>query len=691
MKNEFILEIGTEELPAKFILSIENKLTEIFSSILNSYNIKYQNIETFITPNRILVLINNLSEEQNVKTIEIQGPPVNIFYDEKGNITETGNRFLKSKKITLSEIKVKETQKGKYIFIVQKVKPLKTEVLIPEIVKKFISSIPLPKSMRWDNSELIFLRPIRWIGISYKNKPIKFKIGNIITSNSSSGNKFISPKKFKIKSINLFKKELKKNYVIISPNERKNFILKQINKILTKNLKIMEDEDLLNEVSNLVEYPFILLCEFEEKFLNLPEELICTAIKHHQKAFPIYENEKLTNKFIVIINNIPNEIIKKGEERVLKSRLNDAKFFFEQDRKYGRLIDFKEKLKNILFLTDMCSMYEKSLRIENISLKIIENLNLSEENKQKILKCAQICKCDLVTNVVYEFPELQGICGRIYALLDNEDKEVALGIEEHYKPKNIDDVLPKSLPGIFVSIADKIDSIVGCFIKDLKPTGSYDPYQLRRFSLGIINIIIENKLQIRLDNLIEFAFENYKNQNLVNSEKKEDIKKEVLEFFKNRFKTILTEKDILPDEIDSILSVEFYDIYDSYLRVLHLHNYRKDENFKKLLIALKRMANILKEIKIEGEPDESLFKENAEYEIFNHHKKMKESLKNAYNNKDYLLYYKILSGYKNIVDKFFDEVLVMCEDEKLRFNRLKLLNWIVSDFKIIDFSKIVIQ
>lgn len=687
--NEFILEIGTEELPAQFLSQAYPDIKKIFPALLSQNNIEFDGFESYITPCRILIFIKNLNPIQKDIITETQGPPAHIFYDNNGNITETGQKFLKSKNITVNDVYVKETSKGKYVFVIKKIKGRPVKLLLPEIINNFVKSIPLPKSMRWDDSGLEFLRPIRWLVCLYQGKLLKFKIGKIVSSPYSCGHKFIAYNKIKVTTIEKFKKDLEEHYIIISPQERKKIIIKEIEKLLIDKMRIERDEQLLDEVSNMVEYPFVQICEFDKEFLRIPPEIICTAIKHHQRAFPVYINKKLTNKFIVIINNIPNEITKKGNERVLKARLNDAKFFFEEDRKAGNLEKFNQKLKQILFLNDMGTLLDKVERIKNIGLEIANMLNLSQIEKNKIVRCAILSKADLMTSMVYEFPELQGIAGRIYAKLDGEDKEVYMGIEEHYKPRGIEDSLPKIFTGYVLAIADRIDSIVGCFIRGLKPTGSQDPYQVRRASLAVVNILLYYKLHIQIDKLIESAFNNYVLQNLVASKKKEEIKNEVIEFFKNRIKTIFAEKNIKPDEIDAILSAQFYDIYDSYLRVYNLHKFRKNPEFKKLLIALKRMANILKGVSIEGVFMPELIIEEAEQALYEHHKNNREIFKEYAEKKEYNKCYEILSKYKPVVDRFFDEVLVMTDDSKIRNNRLNLLNTIVSDFKsLIDFSKI---
>ncbi len=688
INNEFILEIGTEELPANFIDTALNQIRNIFVKLLENNNIKYNGIEVYIAPCRIIILVENLASKQDDVIKEIQGPPYAVFYNN-GEITEAGKNYLKSKKVQLNNIKVKETNKGKYIFITEKKKGCESKLLLPDIIEQMIKSIPLPKSMRWDNSDNQFLRPIRRISILYQGKKLNFNFGNIHSSDFSFGHKFINNKKFKITSIHQFKEELRKRYVMIDSAERIEHIKNESKKILGNEYKIEDDEKLLKETSNMVEYPFVVLCEFEKEYLKIPAEIVCTSIKHHQKSFPIYKGNRLTNKFIVVVNNFPNEIIKKGNERVLKARLNDAKFFYEEDRKSGNLEKFNDSLNQLLFLNDTGTMLDKVERIKDISVQLAKMLYMDDQKIKNISRTAQLSKADLMTSVVYEFPELQGIAGRIYAELDNEDKDVSKGIEEHYKPKNIDDTIPKSYTGYIVSISDRIDSIVGCFIKGLNPTGSQDQYQVRRNSLAIVNIILKHKLHFSIEKLVRISFDNYSKQNLVDNKEKEKIISEIILFLKNRIKTIFSEKGIATDEIDAILSAQFYDIYDSFLRVSELHRYRKNKEFKLLLIALKRMANILKGINTVNKFEPQLLIEQEEKELYNHHNKNIEVLNKYLEEKNYGAYYSVLSGYKKIVDNFFDKVLVMAEDEKIRNNRLSLLNMIVTDFKqIIDFSKI---
>ncbi len=695
MRKELIIEIGTEELPTNFLKDVNNSLKNIVLDELRKWNIPFQGIETYSTPRRLLIFINDLNEKQNDKKIEKQGPPIKIFYSDIENkkISNAGEKFLKNNNLTLENITIKKTKKGDYIFISKIEKGKQTLTLINDIIINIIKKIHLPKSMRWNSSEFEFIRPIRWLNIKYNNKKVDLKLAGIESISHSYGHRILFNKKIEFNSIIDFKKKLKERYVIFDFKERKEIILSGIKNIIEsisdKNLNIEEDEELIEENANMVEYPFLQLCKFKENFKKIPSEIISTAIKHHQKAFPVFSGKKITNYFIVILNNKPNNNTKKGNERVVNARLNDAKFFFEEDRKKGKLENFNKSLNEILFLKSLGTLQEKVNRIKDISAFLVEKLNIDKKNKNKILRCAHLCKADLMSSIVYEFPELQGKAGKIYAELDEEDPEVAVGIDEHYKPRNAEDTLPESLPGKIVGISDKIDTIAGCFSINLIPTGSLDPYQLRRFSLAIINIILQNKFSLNIKELIIFSLNLYKKNGFINEIKKEKIE-EIFNFIKNRFKSILIEKEFTSDEIESILSTEVADIYDMFLRIKVLHKFREKENFKNLLSALKRMNNILKGIKIEEiNFQENLLIEKEEKELYNHHSNNKIKFFKYLENKNYEQCMEILSTYKERVDNFFDKVLVMDKDEKIRNNRLSLLYDIVNSFKIlIEFSKI---
>ncbi len=688
MNKEFIVEFGIEELPTNFLNYLNKNLESIVETNIKNIDIKFSNIEIYFTPRRILIFVKDLSDFQNDKILEKQGPPTKIFYNaDNKTISKVGEKFLKSNNLTLDDIKKISTKKGDYIFISKKIKGKSTADILPDLIRDIVTSLHLPKSMVWNESLFEFIRPIRYICALYNGNKVEINIAGLSSVDYSIGHRFLSDEKIVIRSIDDFKKDLLNNFVMFDFADRKKNILNGINKILSaegKDFYIKENNELIDINAGMVEYPFVQLCEFQKEFKNLPEDLIATSIIHHQKAFPVYNKEGITNYFIVVLNNEQNENTKKGNERVVNARLNDAKFFFEEDRKKGKLENFVSELEDILFLKSLGSMYDKVKRIKNISEYIAKKFGFT--NVDNIVRTAELCKADLMTNVVYEFPELQGKAGSIYAELDGEDKEVALGIDEHYKPRNADDNLPQTITGKVVGLADKLDTTVGCFGIGLIPTGSSDPYQLRRFSLAIINELLENKLYLDIKDIIKFVIGVYSTKFESNEE---DIINSIIEFIKNRFKTVLIEKGFASDEIDSILTTDFSDIYDSYLRVTALHKFRKFEEFKDLLIALKRMNNILKDIKEFQNFDNTKIKEAAEKDLFLHHKKNEKIFNDYYGKRDYEKCMEVLSGYKSVVDKFFDEVLVMDKEKVIRDNRLALLYMIVNSFKkLIEFSKI---
>lgn len=686
MNNDLIIEIGTEELPNSFLNHIDSSLHNIVTDILKDLRITYKQIEIYYTPRRLLIMVSELADKQEDITTEKQGPPHRLFY-ENDQLTDLGEKFLKAQNIKEKELLIKDTKKGKYIFTVIHEKGRSTKEFLQEILDSVLKQIHLTKTMRWDSSQYEFLRPIRWLVTCYQEKNIDTKIGNVKSSAFSYGHRFLADnKKIKFENITQTKKILTDHHIIYDQNKRKLVIKDNIKKALPKGYSILENEELFKEVTNLVEYPFVQLCEFDKDFLIIPAEFISTAIIHHQRAFPIYHNNKITNKFIVILNTKSNDQIKLGNEKVLRARLNDAKFFVEEDTKNKKLSDFNEKLSTILYLNNLGTMKHKVNRIQQCSESICNYLGLSNAIND-VKQTAQLCKADLASAIVYEFPELQGIAGMLYAEKEGLNKNIAKGINEHYKPRFADDNLPKEITGTVVGLADKIDSIVGCFIKGFIPSGSEDPYQIRRYSLAIINIILKNKLNLDIKVIVNSAYGFYYKQNLIEKQQDEDVIIQILNYVKTRYKTVLLEMDFKHDEIESIINLDSFDFLDLNKRLSVLKQFRKNEKFKDLLIALKRMTNIIKGQQIDKKVQESLFKEKEEKELhalFNE----KINIFNKYiNEKDYQKAFNLLSEYKDTVDLFFDKVLVMDKNEDLKNNRLALLKKLVNHFtQLMDFS-----
>ncbi len=675
-KSELFFEIGTEELPASFVKIGMDLLNSKFSDLLNKNQIKFNKINTFGTPRRIGFYISEIYLKQEDSIIEQTGPAKRVAFDEYGNPTKAAIGFAKSQGVDVKDLEIIVTPKGEYVGVKKIIKGKETYEILKEKFPEFIKSIVFPKNMRWGKEKITFGRPIKWIIALLGDKIIEFEYGSYKSQKFSKGHRFLSPEKFEIKNYNQYLTELKKRWVIADFEERKKFLVNQINEIANKkNFIVDDDEELLDEVTNLVEYPFPVVGEFEEQFLKLPKEVVITTMKVHQKYFPVYDNNrKLLNYFVTISNNKAKdmEVIKKGNERVIRARLNDASFFFEEDRKY-KLDYFVEKLRKVIFYNKLGTSYEKMERFKDIAVYLANTLN---PDKAKVTeRAAYLCKGDLETNMVYEFPELQGIMGKYYALHSGESEEVANAIYEHYLPRFSGDEIPKTDAGAFISIGDRIDSITGFFIINEIPTGNADPFALRRHALAIINIILKKGYRISLNELIDRAISLYLTK-FQKIDKK--VKSSIIEFIKQRFRNFMTEK-FNYDEIDAVIDVDFDDIYRSYKKIEALHKMKKDEIFINLITPFKRIANITKDW------DETIvvpeyFSTNEEKDLYKYFNEINENFQKEIKNENFINALKELTKLKEPIDNFFDNVLVMEKDEKLKKNRLSLLKTIYNSF-----------
>ncbi len=675
-KSELFFEIGTEELPASFVKIGMDLLQTKFSDLLNKNLIKFSEINTFGTPRRIGFYISEINLKQEDSIIEQTGPAKRVAFDENGNPTKAAIGFAKSQGVDVNDLEIIETPKGEYVAVKKIIKGKETYGILVEKFPEFIKSIVFPKNMRWGNEKISFGRPIKWIVALLGDKVIEFQYGYYKSQKFSKGHRFLSPEKFEIKDHKQYFEELKNRWVIANFEERKRYLMNQINELANeKNFIVDEDEELIDEVTNLVEYPFPVIGEFEEHFLKLPKEVVITTMKVHQKYFPVYDkNGKLLNYFITISNMKAKnmDVVKKGNERVIRARLNDANFFFEEDKKY-KLDYFVEKLRKVVFYNKLGTSYEKMERFKDIAVYLANTLN---PDKAKVTeRAAYLCKGDLETNMVYEFPELQGIMGKYYALHSGETEEVATAIYEHYLPRFSGDEIPETDAGAFISIADRIDSITGFFIINEIPTGNADPFALRRHALAIINIILKKGYRISLRELIERAISLY----LIKFQKiDKNVKSSIIDFIKQRFRNFMTEQ-FNYDEIDAVIDIDFDDIYRSYKKIEALHKMKKDEIFVNLITPFKRIANITKDWK-ETIVVPEYFSTDEEKRLYKYFNEINENFQNEIKNENFINALKELTKLKEPIDSFFDNVLVMDKDEKLKKNRLSLLKTIYNSF-----------
>lgn len=684
--SELLLEIGTEEIPSGFIPKALEEMKVFLEKEFQSHRIVYKEIKAMGTPRRLVVAAMGVAPAQEGRFTEILGPAKRIAFNEEGQPTKAALGFARSQGIGVTELQIVNTDKGEYVCLRKEEKGEETLHLLPSILPRLISSISFPKSMRWMDLENTFARPIHWILCLFDGVVVPFQIGNVSSANLSRGHRFMAPGSFQVKDLAEYLRRLKNSFVIVNPEERKELILAELNKAASEvSGHILPDDELLEIVTYLVEYPMAIRGSFSKEFLSLPREVLISAMREHQRYFSIIDLPgSLMPFFVTISNTRPKDpdVVARGNERVLQARLSDAKFFFVEDRKVP-LIERLQGLKKVVYHSKLGTSYEKVMRISNLAEYLTERIDPSL--RKIVQRASLLCKADLITGMVGEFPSLQGVMGRVYARLSGEEEEVALAIYEHYLPTAAGGTLPSSHPGAILSLADKLDTIVGCFGVGLIPTGTSDPYALRRQTLGVIHIILDKRYLLSLNNLLQRSLD-------LLSEKIErppqEIKKDVLEFFKGRLQTLLNSKGLSPDVVEAAQAVGFDDIVDLQERAQALHNLRREPDFASLAIAFKRVVNISKD-HIPGKIDPKWFENDAEGKLFEAYQTVGKKALEKIAQKDYPLALRDLSKLRQPVDEFFNGVLVMAEDEKTRTNRLSLLSDISQlFFKIGDFSKI---
>lgn len=662
--SKYLLEIGVEELPYKFIPMAISQLKTEFKNFLENNKVEYKNINVMATPRRLAVIIDGLQTSQADVEKIIKGPIATVAYDENKNLTNAGLGFAKKNGVEPKNLYVQDN----YLYAKICVKGKNTKDLLQDNVPQIFAKLQGPHFMRWSNNDVKFSRPIRWVLSILDNEEVKIKIIDKESSNMTNGHRF-SKQNIIISNPDEYVSKLRDAYVIVDQDERKNRIL-ELTKIEADKLNAITkiSEDLLEEVTFICEYPVAVTCNFDEEFLTIPQEVAVTVMETHQRYFALYTKDgKLTNKFVTITNYIGNEFenIKAGNLRVIKARLDDAVFFFKEDTKKP-LCDYVENLKGMTFQKNMGSVYDKTQRIVALSEKISTQLGV---NKVSIKRAAELCKADLATNLVFEFTELQGFIGADYARVSGESAEVCEGIKEHYFPLNADSETAKTIEGQIVGIADKIDTICAVFVGGKKPTGSSDPLGVRRAALGIIKTILEHNLKIDLSKLID--------DTLKLLPVKSDCRSDVEEFIVQRL-IIFLNNDYAKDVLEACATKNpCTDLCDYLKRVKTVSKI----NDSKLLENANRVLRILKE-DITINIDENLFVIDAEKSLY-------KAIKSVEFDGDYNKYLQDLININPVVTKFFDDVLVMDKDEKIKNNRLALLSELKNKYIMLtDFSKL---
>jgi glycyl-tRNA synthetase beta chain len=684
--RDLLVEIGVEELPHAIVKEAIRGFRELFLKGLDEAKIRYGEVREFSTPRRLALLIRKVAESRVTFTEEKRGPSVEKAFDKNKKPTRALLGFLEGNGIALDDIVIKESGSSRYVFSVREMGGERSVELLGEILERTLRGMSFPKTMRWEDSGFAFARPIRWVLFLFGNETVPFRIADTESGDFTCGHRVYTKGRITIKSASEYEKKLESASVIADREKRKNVIQKQIEEIvIPKGFEVPQTAHILfEENTDLTELPSAVLCSFDESYLDLPSEVLESEMIEHQHYFPLVtkQDRTISKHFIVVSNIRDNADTVPGYERVLLARLDDGRFFYEEDRKreFGSL---REALNKVTFHEQLGSLGDKVERIGRIGAMLAELLSVDSKIKKNIAEVCRLCKNDLVTQMVNEFPNLQGIMGYYYSLASGYATEIALGVKEHYLPRFAQDELPSKIEGAVVGISDRLDTILGIFSLGLKPKGSKDPFALRRQVLAILRIIISLNLNFSMKLLVERLVPLYSKKGRDSS-----FVDDIEEFFKARIKTIFADMGFSYDEIDASLEGVMDDICDAYKRVRALHEVRKSEDFENLLISFKRMSNIVRDERGYSF-DETILEEDDEKKLYRYFMEKRGSILSHIEKKEYEEVYRILSAFKPYVDNFFDSVLVMDENLALRANRVGLLKMILAVFSgLIDFSKI---
>lgn len=685
MSKTLLLEIGTEEVPAHVMPGILSQLKENAAKTFEELRIEYKNIKTLGTPRRSALLVEGLAEQQADLSKENRGPAVNIAFDADGNPTKAAQGFARGQGVKPEELVTKDG----YVYAMVHEKGGQTVDLLGETLKGLVDGLNFPNNMHWADLDYKFIRPLRWLVALYGQDVIDFEVANVKSGRTSRGHRFLSEGDFEIANAEDYVEACRKASIIVDQNERCEMIRQQIAEVAAANGGQAEvNEDLLEEVLYLVEYPTALCGKFDEKYLALPAEAVITPMRDHQRYFPVLKDGQLLPLFITIRNGGKEhlETVQHGNERVLRARLEDAQFFFDEDRK-KTLEQHGEKLKTVVFQDGLGTIYDKALRLEVLAGYIADAIGANEQDKKDAVRAAKLAKADLVTGMVTEFTELQGVMGREYALLDGETKAVAQAIDEHYMPRFAGDSQPASVAGRIVSLADKIDTIVGTFSRGLIPTGSQDPFALRRQALGIVNMLKEAQYHISLSQLVAKAMELLK---IADAGQQAKLQKDVADFMKLRLKNVLADADIRYDVVEAVF-VTVDDIYGVFLRAQAVNEAVK-QDMEKNIQAFVRTGNIARKAEdVQAAVEAGLLAEQVEKDLCKAYEDAAAKVEKEIVAQDYAGAIATLSQLAAPIDAFFDGVMVMDKDEKIKNNRLGLLKLVDNLIcQVADFSKIVL-
>lgn len=673
-KRDFLFEIGLEEMPARFVTDSMNQLQEKVKNWLETNQLAYENIHAYSTPRRLSVVVEGLVERQEDVTLEAKGPAKKVALSADGEWSKAAQGFTRGQGLTVNDIYFKEINGVEYVHVQKHVEGKETKEILSSIAS-VATSLHFPKNMRWADEDLRYVRPIKWLIALFGEEVIPVEIVKVKSDRISSGHRFLGGQ-VELKDAGSYVEEMLSSYVIVDAAERKEAIRKQLSIIGEENgWNIPVDEDLLEEVNNLVEYPTALFGTFESEYLSLPEEVLITSMKEHQRYFPVKSAEGTLLPYFVTVRNGNHEnldIVARGNEKVLRARLSDAAFFSKEDEKLV-IEEAVKKLDKIVFHEEIGTTGDKVRRVQTIATDLSELLSVDNETLQHVQRAASIYKFDLVSHMVYEFPELQGIMGEKYAVAKGESPVVAKAINEHYMPRSAEDQTPASDVGAILSIAEKMDTIVGFFAIDVIPTGSQDPYALRRQASGIIQTIINKQWSLSLEKFILSVVERYAEKGIAKKDARA-ILEDLLAFFKLRLKNNLSERGVRYDIVDATLELPLENICATVKKAETLDSKKNETNFKETMESLSRVCNIAKKATDSVDVQEGLLKQAEEQELYKQYTEKKERVLQAAAAQDFVSAYDELASFKPAIDAFFDNIMVMTDDEAIKTNRLALMD-----------------
>lgn len=687
MYRDAILEIGCEEIPARFMPSAIQALQEIGKNLLESAHLQFERVSAFGAPRRLVLYISELEELQKETVREVRGPAKRVAFDESGQPTRAAMGFARAQGVRVEDLVVKSDEKGEYVFAEIRSKGEPAISALSRIFPRIITSLPFPKTMRWGDHSLRFVRPIRWLLALYGDELVDFEIDGIHSGSVTFGHRFLSRGPIAVKRAEGYHSAIQEGGVVLDQDKRREIILAQALALAQEvSGRPLINPGLLEEIIFLCEHPRGFRGEFPSQFLDIPRDVLITTMEKHQRYIPIEGPDgRLMPYFIAFRDGGDYGIdeVRRGNERVLRARLADARFFYDEDRKIP-LADYVERLGGMTFIEGLGTIRDKTDRLVELSGYLASELDLDEHIRKVTERSAFLCKADLATNMVREFTELQGVMGRDYALSSGEDPEVAMAIFEHYLPRFAEDILPETLPGAVVGIADKIDTIGACFMAGLEPTGSQDPYALRRQSSGIIAIIVKHNLKLSMEKLIQRGIQG------LNAGAPQKVVTQILSFMEGRMKSYLLEKGIRYDLVDAVIGAGFDDVLGTVKRAQALHSVSARDEFYKMATGFTRAANIAGK-QLRGPVDESLLMEDAERRLYSCYLDVKDDVERYREAGEPEKMILSVAKFAEPIDEFFSNVLVMAEDEKVKANRLNLLSAIAALVGgIADMSKVVI-